>query len=169
MPHWIRVYVVPAAVFQAVLIGGGYGTGREAAEFVTQAGPVGGIVAVGFFFLALTLVLMASFEFARTFQTYDYRHFFQQLLGSAWWLYEVLAVLLFVLVLAVVISASSTLALDWFGIPVLYTSIGIIIVTLHRTGGRRRATHRMGRTVQCFFDRHRDNYLESPGKRTRRR
>ena len=129
MPHWIRVYVVPAAVFQAVLIGGGYGTGREAAEFVTQAGPVGGIVAVGFFFLALTLVLMASFEFARTFQTYDYRHFFQQLLGSAWWLYEGLAVLLFVLGLAVVISASSTMALDWFGIPVLYTSIGIIIVT----------------------------------------
>ena len=122
MPHWIRVYVVPAAVFQSVLIGGGYGTGREAVEYVSQAGPMGGLLAVCCFFLAITLVLLVTFEFARTFQTFDYRHFFKELLGPAWFLFEILAVLLFLLVLAVVISAASTMAYDWLRIPVPMTT-----------------------------------------------
>lgn len=129
MPHWIRVYIVPAAVFQSVLIGGGYGTGREAVEFVTQAGAVGGIVAVFCFFAAITAVLLVSFEFARTFQVYDYRHFFQALLGPVWWLFEVLGVLLFMLVLAVVISAASTMALDWLGVPGWLTTLGVVLLT----------------------------------------
>ena len=129
MPHWIRVYVVPAAVFQSVLIGGGYGTGREAVEYVSQAGPMGGLLAVCCFFLAITLVLLVTFEFARTFQTFDYRHFFKELLGPAWFLFEILAVLLFLLVLAVVISAASTMAYDWLRIPVPITTVGIILLT----------------------------------------
>lgn len=129
MPHWIRVYIVPAAVFQSVLIGGGYGTGREAVEYVTQAGPIGGFLAVGCFFLSLSAVLLATFEFARTFQTFDYRHFFKALLGPAWFLFEILAVLLFLLVLAVVISAASTMAFDWLAVPQLVTTIGVILLT----------------------------------------
>ena len=99
IPRWIRVYVFPAAVFQSVLIGGGYGTGRETVEYVTQAGGSGGVLSVLWFFVVLTVVLGASFEFARVFRTFDYRHFFKTLLGRAWWTYEVLAVLLLLLVL----------------------------------------------------------------------
>lgn len=129
MPRWLRVYIVPAAVFQSVLIGGGYGTGREVVEYVSQAGPMGGLLAVGCFFLAITAVLLASFEFARTFQVFDYRHFFQALLGRAWFLFEILIVVLFLLVLAVVISAAATMAYDWLGLPVLLTTVGVILLT----------------------------------------
>ncbi len=120
------MYVFPAAVFQSVLIGGGYGTGRETVEYVTQAGGAGGVLSVLWFFVVLTVVLGASFEFARVFRTFDYRHFFKTLLGHAWWTYEVLAVLLLLLVLAVVISAAGTMALNWFGIPTLLTT-GLVI------------------------------------------
>ena len=43
MNTFIRTYIVPAAVFQSVIIGGGYGTGREVVEFITVHGPVGGL------------------------------------------------------------------------------------------------------------------------------
>ncbi len=130
IPRWVRVYIVPAAVLQSVLIGGGYGTGREAVEFVTQAGPAGGLLAVLWFFLLITVVVGATFEFARIFKTYDYRHYFKMLLGPGWWLYEVLLILLLLLVFAVVISAASTLALNWFGLPVWLTTAGVIGLTM---------------------------------------
>ena len=41
MPRWVRVYLVPGAVFQSVMIGGGYGTGRELVEYFVRYG-VGG-------------------------------------------------------------------------------------------------------------------------------
>ncbi len=125
-----RALLVPAAVFQSVLIGGGYGTGREAVEYLTQAGPGGGFVAVAIYFLTITAVLAATFEFARRFRTYDYRHFFKALLGKAWWLFEVLAILLMTLVLAVVISAASTMIEDWLGVPPVATAAGVILITI---------------------------------------
>lgn len=125
-----RALLVPAAVFQSVLIGGGYGTGREAVEYLTQSGPGAGLLAVGVYFLTITAVLAASFEFARMFRTYDYRHFFKALLGKAWWLFEVLAVLLMTLVLAVVISAASTMIEDWLGVPPVITAAGVILITI---------------------------------------
>ena len=127
--RWFSVYIVPGAVFQSVLVGGGYGTGRETVEYVTQAGAGGGVVAVALFFLTLTLVLAASFEFARVFRTYDYRHFFQRLLGRAWWLFEALAVLLMVLILAVVISAAVTMVEGWLGVPGWVTTVSVIAAT----------------------------------------
>jgi uncharacterized membrane protein YkvI len=36
-PWIIRIYIVPRAVFQSVMIGGGYGTGREIVEHFTTA------------------------------------------------------------------------------------------------------------------------------------
>ena len=120
---------MPGAVFQAVLIGGGYGTGREAVEYVTQAGPSGGLLAVLCFFLATTVVLICTFEFSRVFQVYDYRSFFRALLGRGWWLFEVLALVLMTLVLAVVISAATTMLFDWFALPQLVTTLGVIMLT----------------------------------------
>ena len=42
--RFVRVYVVPGAVFQSVMIGGGYGTGREIVEFFTSFGLLGGLL-----------------------------------------------------------------------------------------------------------------------------
>ena len=51
------------------------------------------------------------------YQAYDYRHFFQLLLGRAWVVFEILLVVLFVLVLAVMGSAAGGILKDSFGLP----------------------------------------------------
>lgn len=39
MIKWFKAWIVPGAVFQSVIVGGGYGTGREVVEYVSSAGP----------------------------------------------------------------------------------------------------------------------------------
>ena len=39
-----RTYVLPAAVFQSLMIGGGYGTGREIVEYFSRFGLLGGLL-----------------------------------------------------------------------------------------------------------------------------
>ena len=115
--RWFRVYFLPGAVFQSVLVGGGYGTGREIVEFFTQQGGVGGFLGLGVTLVCWIVVLALTYEFARRFNAYDYRSFFQRLLGRAWPIFEVLFVLMLVLVLAVVASAAGEVLLQEFGLP----------------------------------------------------
>jgi uncharacterized membrane protein YkvI len=125
--RFFRIYIVPGAVFQSVMVGGGYGTGREIVEYFTSYGGGGGLLGIGVAWLALALVLATTFEFARSFGTYDYRHFFKQLLGRGWVAFEILFILLFLLVLAVLASAAGNILQDHFGIP--YT-FGLMIMLI---------------------------------------
>ncbi len=112
----IQIYLIPGAVFLSVLIGGGYGTGREIVHFFTQYGPFGGLLAIATAGLVFAVVLGVTFEFARTFRVYDYRSFFEQLIGPFWILFEVLYVLLFLLVLGVVSAAAGDTLEQRFGV-----------------------------------------------------
>jgi len=119
-----RRYVMPGLVFQGVLIGGGYGTGREIVEYFMQFGPVGGIL--GLFAVTLpvwAVTLAVTFEFARNFDSYDYRSLLMNLLGRFWISFELFYVTLLVIVLAVVGSAAGVLLRDFFGIPYL---VGVV-------------------------------------------
>ena len=107
LPRWLRVYVIPAGVFQSVIVGGAYGTGREVAEYLSRFGPLGGLYACGLIILGFALVIAASFEFARLFQTWDYRGFVKCLLGPGWMLYEICFVTLLVIALAVTGAAAA--------------------------------------------------------------
>lgn len=112
-----RTYLMPGLVFQGVLIGGGYGTGREIVEYFMQFGPRGGLL--GLFGVTLpvwAVTLALSFEFARKFETYDYRSLLTKLLGRFWISFEVFYVALLLVVLAVVGSAAGVLLSDFFGI-----------------------------------------------------
>ena len=128
----IRVYLIPGAVFQSVLVGGGYGTGREIVEFFTQYGALGGLLGLLITWLCWAVVLSITYEFARVFGAYDYRDFFKELLGRAWILFEILFILMFLLVLAVVASAAGEISQDRFNIPyvlglgVMLTAVGIL-------------------------------------------
>ena len=115
--RFFRVYVIPGAVFQSIMVGGGYGTGREVVEYFTSFGAVGGLLAMGVAGAVLALVLAATFEVSRSLGAYDYRRFFKHLLGPGWVAFEVLMVLLFLLILAVLASASGNILRDNFGIP----------------------------------------------------
>jgi uncharacterized membrane protein YkvI len=115
---------MPGLVFQGVLIGGGYGTGREIVEYFMQFGPLGGIL--GMFavtFPVWAVILAVTFEFARLFETYDYRSLLMKLLGRFWVAFELFYITLLVIVLAVVGSAAGVLLRDFFGIPYL---IGVV-------------------------------------------
>ncbi|HKX55240.1 MAG TPA: hypothetical protein VJN01_04030 [Xanthomonadales bacterium] len=115
--RFFRTILMPAALFQAVLVGPGYGSGREVIEFVTRYGALGGLLAVLVAAAIFAIVLIVTYEMARLFHTFDYRSFFLVLLGKYWFVYEILFAAMLVLVLAVSTSAGARILTDTFGIP----------------------------------------------------
>jgi len=124
----VKAYVIPAAVFQSVNIGGGYATGRELVEFFTQYGPVGGVIALVLATVLLGIILAGTYEFARVFQAYDYRSFFRHLIGPFWRVFEVLYLTTAMVALAVVASASGKITADIFKIPESVGIIGMVVL-----------------------------------------
>jgi len=127
MSKFVRIYLVPGAIFQSILVGGGYGTGREVVEYFTRLGPYGGLLAILVAFCVFAIVLSLTFEIARRFRAYDYRAFFKILLGRGWFLYEVIGLCMMMIVFAVLISAAAGVLDDGFGLP---ASFGIAAVFL---------------------------------------
>ena len=117
--------LLPGLVFQSVLIGGGYATGRELVEFFLVLGLRAGLLGMMVSMVLWSAVLAVSFEFARVTASYDYREFFRALLGRGWVLFEFVYVALVVLVLSVLGSASGELAASAFGLPTLAGTVGL--------------------------------------------
>lgn len=111
-----RRYFLPGFLFQSVVIAGGYGTGAELSEFFLTQGPRGGLLAILASTVVFSAVSMVTYELARLWQAFDYRHFFQRLLGKGWWLFELCYVGLLLIVLAVVAAASGEIMRDTFGL-----------------------------------------------------
>ncbi|MDR1979580.1 MAG: hypothetical protein LBQ42_12675 [Synergistaceae bacterium] len=128
-------YVLPGLIFQSVVIAGGYGTGAELAEFFFPYGSLGGLLAMSTVtFLFWAVVCAVTFEFARVFQTYEYKSFFQTLLGKGWVLYEICYVILLLIVLAVVVAAAgaNTEAVlgvsKWYGVVVMGVCVALLVL-----------------------------------------
>lgn len=120
----------PGLVFQGVVIGAGYGTGREIVEFFLRHGPLAGLLGLILITTPIWSILLAiSFEFSRSFEVFDYRSFTQRLLGRFWWAFEILYVILMLVVLAVIASAAGVLLRDNFGIPYL-AGVCLMLVTI---------------------------------------
>ena len=132
-PSVFRRYLLPGFLFQSVVIAGGYGTGAELTAFFLTQGPLGGLLAIVVSTVVFSAVAMVTFELARLWQAFDYRHFFQHLLGSWWWLFEVCYVGLLLLVLAVVAAASGSIFLDtfalpyWIGVALVMVAVGALV------------------------------------------
>ncbi|QIB64594.1 YkvI family membrane protein [Kineobactrum salinum] len=124
MRSW-RAYILPGLIFQSVIIGGGYATGRELVEFFIPSGPVGGLLGILVAGAAFSIVMSAAYEFARVTRSFDYRSFCKHLLGPAWILYEVAYVALVILILAVVGSAAGELVLTLLGVP---ATVGTVVM-----------------------------------------
>jgi hypothetical protein len=80
-------YIVPGLVIQAVLVGGGYATGRELVEFFISRGPATALLGMVLTALLFSAVAMISFELARQYRAYDYRSFCRVFLGRFWVLF----------------------------------------------------------------------------------
>ena len=130
LSRFFNVYIVPAAVFISVVMGGGYGTGREVVEFFTRYGLLGGLLGIGVAACVFALVLACTYEFARVFQVYDYRTFFGKLIGPLWICFEILYLLLFLLVLGVVGSAAGNILEEEFGISSLVGMAGVLVLVI---------------------------------------
>ena len=130
LSRFFNVYIVPAAVFISVVMGGGYGTGREVVEFFTRYGILGGLLGIGVAACVFALVLACTYEFARVFQVYDYRTFFGKLIGPFWICFEILYLLLFLLVLGVVGSAAGNILEEEFGISSLVGMAGVLVLVI---------------------------------------
>jgi len=124
-------YLLPGIVFQSVLIGGAYATGREIVEYGARFGPMGlwSILAI---FVGFSVTSILAFEFARVAQVYDYRGYVRELIGPLWPLFDVLYLVMAIVVIAVVGAASGSVfeeilgAPYWLGVLIVIIMVGIL-------------------------------------------
>lgn len=124
---WFQRYLLPGLAFKSVVIGGGYATGRELAEFFVPGGPGGGLLGMLLAMLIWSLVCAATFMFAQATASYEYRHFFQQLLGRLWHVFEIAYVLFMVLILAVFGAAAGAIVSAMSGLPPLVGTLALMV------------------------------------------
>ena len=126
-PSWFQRYLLPGFAFKAVIIGGGYATGRELAEFFLPSGPWGGIAAMLLAMMIWSGVCVATFVFARRVGARDYRSFFESLLGRGWFVFEAAYLLFVVLILAVFGAAAGAIGNAMFGVPMIVGTFALAI------------------------------------------
>jgi uncharacterized membrane protein YkvI len=112
---WFGRFVLPGLAFKAVVIGGGYATGRELASFFLSSGPKGGLYGMILTMLICSLVCALTFMLAWRTGSRDYRSFFRQLLGKFWPAFEVAYCLALMVTLAVFAAASGAIGHALFG------------------------------------------------------
>ena len=135
---WFQRYLLPGFALKAVIIGGGYATGRELAEYFVPSGPWGGLAAMLLATLIWSVVAALTFALALKLGAYDYRSFFKGLLGPAWVAFEVAYIIFVVLILAVFGAAAGAIGAATFGWPEVLGSVllavAIVAVTAWGTG-----------------------------------
>jgi uncharacterized membrane protein YkvI len=114
---WFQRFLLPGFALKAVIIGGGYATGRELAEYFVPAGPWGGLAAMLLATLVWSVVAAVTFALARKLGAYDYRAFFQGLLGPGWIAFEIAYLIFVILILAVFGAAAGAIGAATFGWP----------------------------------------------------
>ena len=122
---WFQRFLLPGMAFKAVVIGGGYATGRELAEFFMPSGPWGGLAAIATSTLIFSIVCAVTFLFARHFRAWDYVTFFRQLLGPGWVLFECAYVLFIILILAVYGAAAGAIGTAVFEVSPMWGTVAL--------------------------------------------
>ncbi|MBN8843123.1 MAG: hypothetical protein J0H88_07735 [Sphingomonadales bacterium] len=135
---WFQRFLLPGFALKAVIIGGGYATGRELAEYFVPSGPWGGLVAMLFATVIWSIVAALTFALARQLGAYDYRAFFRGLLGPGWVAFEAAYIIFVILILAVFGAAAGAIGAATFGWPEWAGSVllaaAIVAVTARGTG-----------------------------------
>jgi len=120
---WFQRFLLPGFALKAVIIGGGYATGRELAEYFVPSGPWGGLAAMLLATLIWSGIAALTFALARRMHAYDYRSFFEGLLGPGWIAFEIAYLIFVVLILAVFGAAAGAIGAATFGWPELAGSV----------------------------------------------
>jgi len=120
-------FLLPGFAFKAVVIGGGYATGRELAEFFLPSGPWGGIAGMVLATLLWSAICVATFLFARASGARDYQAFVRALLGPGWVVFEAAYVLFVILILAVFGAAAGAIGAATLGLPTIVGTLALMI------------------------------------------
>jgi uncharacterized membrane protein YkvI len=150
-PSWLNRYLLPGLGVKAVVIGGGYATGRELAEFFLSQGPWGGLYAVLFAMILFSVFSALTFVLARRFQTFDYKSFFKRLMGPAWHLFELAYALFVVLILAVYGAAAGAIGNAVFGAPVWAGTVALAACIAGVVAFGNKAVERLFRDVSYYL------------------
>jgi uncharacterized membrane protein YkvI len=122
---WFQRFLLPGFAFKAVVIGGGYATGRELAEYFIPSGPWGGLAAILLSTILFSVICALTFLFARAVNAQDYRTFFKELLGPGWFVFEAAYVLFIILILAVYGAAAGAIGAAVFGVPEIWGTVAL--------------------------------------------
>ena len=144
-------WILPGLGVKAVVIGGGYATGRELAEFFLSQGPWGGLYAILFATLLFSIFCALTFVLARRFQAFDYKSFFKRLLGPAWHLFELAYLLFVVLILAVYGAAAGAIGSAVFNAPVWVGTLALALCIAGIVAFGNKAVERLFRDVSYYL------------------
>jgi uncharacterized membrane protein YkvI len=125
--NWFQRWFLPGLAFKAVVIGGGYATGRELASYFLPSGPRGGLYAMLLSMAIWSTVCAITFLFAIRTGSRDYRTFFRHLLGRFWPLYEVAYLAALVVILAAFAAAAGAIAQAVFGLPPIAGALALVV------------------------------------------
>lgn len=123
---WFQRYLLPGLAFKAVVIGGGYATGRELAAYFLPSGPWGGLAGMALSTVVWSLVCAVTFVFAQRTGSLDYRSFFKALLGRFWPIFEAAYVLALIVILSAFAAAAGAIGAAVFGAPPLAGSLALM-------------------------------------------
>lgn len=126
-PSWFQRYLLPGFAFKAVVIGGGYATGRELAEFFLPSGPLGGVLGMLLAMLCWSVICMVTFMFARATGSYDFGAFFRRLLGPAAFTFDIAYACLLLIMLSVFGAAAGAICHALFGWPAIAGTLGLVV------------------------------------------
>ncbi|MBS0379659.1 MAG: hypothetical protein JSS29_14320 [Proteobacteria bacterium] len=110
-------FLLPGFAFKAFVIGGGYATGRELAEFFLPSGPTGGVLGMLLGMGCWSLICCVTFLFARMTRSFDYGTFFRQLLGPGAVVFDVVYAAMVLIVLSVYGAAAGEIGHAVLGWP----------------------------------------------------
>lgn len=150
-PSWFNRYILPGLGVKAVVIGGGYATGRELAEFFLSQGPWGGLYAILFSTLLFSIFCSLTFVLARRFQTFDYRSFFKRLMGPVWHVFELAYALFVVLILAVYGAAAGAIGNAVFDAPLWAGTVVLAACIAGVVAFGNKAVERLFRDVSYYL------------------
>jgi len=148
---WFQRFLLPGFAFKAVVIGGGYATGRELAEFFLPSGPWGGLAGMLLAMAIWSVVCAITFVLARSAQLFDYRAFFKQLLGKFAVLFELSYFLYVTLILSVFGAAAGAVGAAIFGWPQLYGTLCLMLGIALFTAFGNASVERLFKWVSIFL------------------
>jgi len=132
-------FLLPGFAFKAVVIGGGYATGRELAEFFLGSGPLAGALGMLVSMVCWSVLCASTFLFAQVTGSHDFGTFFRTLLGRAAPLFDFAYTCFLLIALSVFGAAAGELGHAvlhwpvWAGTVLLVSSIAAVVTFGNRS------------------------------------